>query len=109
MPTTPKGWYLGGQLIIAQQDLAAAEAAGRLLDQKLAALLACQALMAARGNISNEIVDQVKKLIHGKPNLNPCDVLDEMMAAAKAAGDTALTQKIKTAQKYFKCRRHRGD
>jgi RHS repeat-associated protein len=61
----------------------------------------------SRGNIENEIVRDIKRRLVREPKGDVCEWLDAMYTAARAAGDSALAEKIKTAQKHFRCRKSR--
>jgi RHS repeat-associated protein len=73
-----------------------------------AVLAAAQAkiIMAQRGkrNISNEIVEAIKRMKHLRTNLEKCVELKGWYQAARMAGDTQRALKIITAMKEFGCR-----
>jgi len=62
----------------------------------------------ARGNQRNEYND-LAEIEARRLNLDPCDVLKRWYEEARKAKDNVAAQKIKTAQKVFDCREHRGN
>jgi hypothetical protein len=54
----------------------------------------------------NEITDEAKRKA-ARTGKDVCDLLNEMLAQAKADRDTARERKIKRAQKYLGCRNKR--
>lgn len=51
----------------------------------------------------NEVTEQAKREA-ARTGRDICDILEEMLARAKAARDTERSQKIIRAQKYYGCR-----
>jgi RHS repeat-associated protein len=62
----------------------------------------CERHESGQRNYMNDLADNLAK----KHNKTPCQILDELMAAAKKSGNTAEQQAIKQAQKVAGCRRH---
>jgi YD repeat-containing protein len=82
-------------------------AAGAAL--QLVVTLPALALFNSKEKGSNYITEQVKRLVHQNPNLDPCAILKAWLKAAKSANDSARVEDIQKAQKYMGCRHKGGD
>jgi hypothetical protein len=64
--------------------------------------------LRGKGNVADtEITDEANRLIHVGQPPDVCAALDQLMSAAKTAGDTARVLRIKRTQKAMGCRASR--